>query len=42
MKKTRSFPQPIPIPMAVIVLLAICTWLLPAGQQIAGLYYDNN
>ena len=32
MKKTRSFPQPIPILMAVIVLAAISTWLLPAGQ----------
>ena len=32
MKKTKSFPQPIPILMAVIVLAAICTWLLPAGQ----------
>jgi len=32
MKKKRSFPQPIPILMAVIVLAAISTWLLPSGQ----------
>lgn len=30
--KKRSFPGPIPILMMVIILAAICTWLLPAGQ----------
>ena len=32
MKNRRSFPQPLTILMAVIVLAAISTWLLPAGQ----------
>lgn len=32
MAKKISFPGPIPILMIVIVLAAICTWLLPAGQ----------
>lgn len=32
MANKRSFPQPITILMAVIVLAAISTWLLPAGQ----------
>ena len=32
MSNKKSFPQPIPILMAVIVLAAISTWLLPAGQ----------
>lgn len=32
MANIRSFPGPIPILMIVIILAAICTWLLPAGQ----------
>ena len=32
MAKKRSFPGPIPILMIVIILAAIGTWLLPAGQ----------
>ncbi|SMO83524.1 YfcC family protein [Solitalea koreensis] len=32
MSKKRSFPGPIPILMMVIILAALCTWLLPAGQ----------
>ena len=32
MTKKRSFPGPIPILMMVIILAAISTWLLPAGQ----------
>jgi uncharacterized ion transporter superfamily protein YfcC len=32
MATKRSFPGPIPILMLVIILAAICTWLLPAGQ----------
>ncbi len=32
MSEKRSFPGPIPILMAVIILAAIATWLLPAGQ----------
>ena len=32
MKKKRSFPGPIPILMVVIIIAAIGTWLLPAGQ----------
>jgi len=32
MSKKRSLPGPIPILMIVIVLAAISTWLLPAGQ----------
>ena len=28
----RSLPGPIPILMVVIILAAICTWILPAGQ----------
>lgn len=32
MATKRSFPGPIPILMVVIILAAISTWLLPAGQ----------
>src|SRR5690348_12404308 len=32
MPSKRSFPGPIPILMIVIILAAISTWLLPAGQ----------
>jgi uncharacterized ion transporter superfamily protein YfcC len=32
MANKRSFPGPIPILMLVIILAAISTWLLPAGQ----------
>lgn len=32
MPKQKSFPGPIPILMIVIILAAIATWLLPAGQ----------
>jgi uncharacterized ion transporter superfamily protein YfcC len=32
MASKRSFPGPIPILMMVIILAAISTWLLPAGQ----------
>ena len=32
MSKKRSFPGPIPILMIVIILAAVSTWLLPAGQ----------
>lgn len=32
MVKKISFPGPIPILMVVIMLAAVCTWLLPAGQ----------
>lgn len=32
MAKKISFPGPIPILMMVIILAAVCTWLLPAGQ----------
>src|SRR6185503_903021 len=32
MAKKRSFPAPITILMIVIIIAAICTWLLPAGQ----------
>jgi len=32
MAKKRSFPAPITILMVVIIIAAICTWLLPAGQ----------
>ena len=32
MSGKKTFPGPIPIIMGVIVLAAICTWLLPAGQ----------
>jgi len=32
MSTKRSFPGPIPILMIVIILAAISTWLLPAGQ----------
>ena len=32
MSNKRSFPGPIVILMAVIILAAIATWLLPAGQ----------
>jgi len=32
MENKKSFPAPISILMIVIILAAICTWLLPAGQ----------
>ncbi len=32
MSGKKTFPGPIPIIMGVIVLAAICTWFLPAGQ----------
>jgi uncharacterized ion transporter superfamily protein YfcC len=32
MSKKRSFPGPIVILMIVVVIAAISTWLLPAGQ----------
>ncbi|MBC7777537.1 MAG: YfcC family protein, partial [Phycisphaerae bacterium] len=32
MANKRAFPSPISILMLVIILAAICTWLLPAGQ----------
>src|SRR5690349_18152906 len=32
MANKRSFPGPIPILMMVIILAAISTWILPAGQ----------
>ena len=32
MSPKRSFPGPIPILMLVIILAAVATWLLPAGQ----------
>ncbi len=32
MSNNRSFPGPIPILMGVIIIAAISTWLLPAGQ----------
>ena len=32
MSEKKSFPGPIPILMAVIILAAVATWLLPAGQ----------
>jgi uncharacterized ion transporter superfamily protein YfcC len=32
MPSKKSFPGPIPILMIVIILAAVCTWLLPAGQ----------
>ena len=32
MTSKKSFPGPIPILMVVIILSAIATWLLPAGQ----------
>ncbi|MCC6279860.1 MAG: YfcC family protein, partial [Saprospiraceae bacterium] len=32
MSTKRSFPSPISILMLVIILAAISTWLLPAGQ----------
>ncbi len=32
MKTKKSFPGPIPILMMVIILAAVATWLLPAGQ----------
>ena len=32
MATKRSLPAPLTILMIVIVLAAICTWLLPAGQ----------
>ena len=32
MANKRSFPGPIPILMIVIILAAVGTWLLPAGQ----------
>ena len=32
MSNKRSLPNPLTILMIVIVLAAICTWLLPAGQ----------
>jgi uncharacterized ion transporter superfamily protein YfcC len=32
MRKKKSFPQPITILMVVIILAAISTWVLPAGQ----------
>jgi uncharacterized ion transporter superfamily protein YfcC len=32
MKKKRSFPAPLTILMVVIILAAVCTWILPAGQ----------
>ncbi len=32
MANKRSFPGTIPILMIVIILAAVCTWLLPAGQ----------
>ena len=32
MSKKRSFPGPLVILMGVIILAAICTWLLPAGE----------
>jgi uncharacterized ion transporter superfamily protein YfcC len=32
MSNKRSFPGPIPILMVVIILCAVATWLLPAGQ----------
>lgn len=32
MAKKRSFPAPLTILMAVIVIAAICTWIMPAGQ----------
>lgn len=32
MSKKRSLPGPIPILMVVIILAAICTWILPTGQ----------
>jgi uncharacterized ion transporter superfamily protein YfcC len=32
MKKTKSVPSPITILMAIIILAAIATWLIPAGK----------
>jgi len=32
MAKKRSLPGPIPILMVVIILAAICTWIMPAGE----------
>ncbi|HEY5967299.1 MAG TPA: hypothetical protein VIU35_04935, partial [Chitinophagaceae bacterium] len=32
MSNKRSLPNPLTILMIVIILAAICTWLLPAGQ----------
>ncbi len=32
MKKKRSLPGPISILMLVIILAAVCTWVMPAGQ----------
>ncbi|MEP6674759.1 MAG: SLC13 family permease [Ferruginibacter sp.] len=32
MSKKKSFPGPIPILMMVIILAAVCTWIMPAGQ----------
>ena len=43
MATKRSFPGPIPILMLVIILAAIGTWLLPAGQynklSVTGKYF---
>ena len=35
MANKNSLPGPIPILMIVIILAAISTWLLPAGQYLA-------
>src|SRR5689334_15432693 len=32
MENKKSFPAPLTILIVVIILAAICTWLLPAGQ----------
>ncbi len=39
--KKKSLPGPIPILMIVIILAAICTWILPAGEY-AKLSTDGN
>jgi len=41
MSNKKSLPSPLTILMMVIVLAAICTWLLPAGQY-SKLSSDNN
>jgi len=42
MANKRSFPGPIPILMIVIILAAICTWLLPAGEYNKLSVHENS
>ncbi len=42
MAKKRTIPSPITILLLVIIIAAIATWLVPAGQYSTLLYKDNS